>query len=237
MSDKQISVVTGASRGIGKAIALSLAKENHNVIIFGRDKEALQKVGAEIKSAGNECNSFAGDVRDVEFVNRSIESVLEKYGKIDNLINNAGFGIFKNFIDSSLQEFRDQIDVNLFGVYNFSKAVVPAMIKEKKGNIINISSLAGKNSFVGGTMYSSSKFALMGFSRSLMLELREHYIRVVLICPGSVDTEFFMESGHSAPAKGKVLLSEDIAHTVLAVIDLPERAMMSEIDIRPTNPK
>lgn len=237
MNQKQISVVTGASRGIGKAIALSLAKENHTLVLFGRDKTALKGVEDEINKLGGEYLTFAGDVRDVEFVNESIRSVVDKFGKIDNLINNAGYGIFKNFVDSSLQEFRDQIEVNLFGVYNFTKAVVPPMIKAKSGNIINISSLAGKNSFVGGTMYSSSKFALMGFSRSLMLELREHYIRVVLICPGSVDTEFFMESGHSAPNKGKVLLAEDIAHTVLAVINLPERAMISEIDIRPTNPK
>lgn len=237
MSQKQISIVTGASRGIGRAIALSLAKENHTLILFGRDKTALQKTKEEIESLGGECLSFKGDVRDVEFVNNSISNVVEKFGKIDNLINNAGFGIFKNFIDSSLQEFRDQMDVNLFGVYNFTKAVVPSMIKLKSGNIINISSLAGKNSFVGGTLYSSSKFALMGFSRSLMLELREHFIRVVLICPGSVDTEFFMESGHSAPNKGKALLAEDIAHTVLAIINLPERAMISEVDIRPTNPK
>lgn len=237
MSLISVSVITGASRGIGKAIALSLAGENHKVVIFGRDRDALDQTESEIRSIGSEVISYSGDVRDVDFVDNSIYDVLNRFGKIDNLINNAGFGNFKNFIDSSLQEFRDQIDVNLFGVYNFTKAVVPSMIKAKRGNIINISSLAGKNSFVGGTMYSSSKFALMGFSRSLMLELREHFIRVVLICPGSVDTEFFMESGHSAPAKGKVLLAEDIAHTVLSVINLPERAMISEVDIRPTNPK
>lgn len=237
MSLISVSVITGASRGIGKAIALSLAGENHKVVIFGRDRDALDQTESEIRSIGSEVISYSGDVRDVDFVDNSIYDVLKRFGKIDNLINNAGFGNFKNFIDSSLQEFRDQIDVNLFGVYNFTKAVVPSMIKAKRGNIINISSLAGKNSFVGGTMYSSSKFALMGFSRSLMLELREHFIRVVLICPGSVDTEFFMESGHSAPAKGKVLLAEDIAHTVLSVINLPERAMISEVDIRPTNPK
>lgn len=237
MSLISVSVITGASRGIGKAIALSLAGENHKVAVFGRDRDALDQTESEIRSIGSEVISYSGDVRDVDFVDNSIYDVLNRFGKIDNLINNAGFGNFKNFIDSSLQEFRDQIDVNLFGVYNFTKAVVPSMIKAKRGNIINISSLAGKNSFVGGTMYSSSKFALMGFSRSLMLELREHFIRVVLICPGSVDTEFFMESGHSAPAKGKVLLAEDIAHTVLSVINLPERAMISEVDIRPTNPK
>lgn len=237
MSLISVSVITGASRGIGKSIALSLAGENHKVAVFGRDRDALDQTESEIRSIGSEVISYSGDVRDVDFVDNSIYDVLKRFGKIDNLINNAGFGNFKNFIDSSLQEFRDQIDVNLFGVYNFTKAVVPSMIKAKRGNIINISSLAGKNSFVGGTMYSSSKFALMGFSRSLMLELREHFIRVVLICPGSVDTEFFMESGHSAPAKGKVLLAEDIAHTVLSVINLPERAMISEVDIRPTNPK
>ncbi len=237
MSNKQLSVITGASRGIGRAIALALAEEGHNTVIFGRDPKSLNETAELIKNKKVEVFSFAGDVRDVDFVNNSINETLANSGRIDNLVNNAGFGIFKNFMDSSLQEFRDQIDVNLFGVYNFTKAVVPSMIKAKKGNIINISSLAGKNSFIGGTMYSASKFALMGFSRSLMLELREHFIKVILICPGSVDTEFFVESGHTAPSKGKTLLPEDIAHTVVSVIRLPERAMISEVDIRPTNPK
>lgn len=237
MKERKVTVVTGASRGIGKSIALKLARENHNLAIFGRDESALIRISDEIKSFGVECDYFPGDVRDVDFVNSSIDSISKKYGRVDNIINNAGFGIFKKFVDSSLQEFKDQIDVNLFGVYNFSKALVPLLIKQQSGNIINISSLAGKNSFVGGTMYSSSKFALMGFSRSLMLELREFNIRVVLICPGSVDTEFFVESGHPAPNQDKVLRPEDIADTVSAVINLPTRAMISEVDIRPTNPK
>lgn len=237
MKKRKVSIVTGANRGIGKAIALSLAKENHDVILYGRDESALKNVYDEIISLGVKSDFYSGDVRDVDFVNSSIHSVIEKYGTIDNLINNAGFGIFKKFIDSSLQEFKDQVDVNLFGVYNFTKAAAPYMIKQKGGNIINISSLAGKNSFVGGTMYSSSKFALMGFSRSLMLELREFDIRVVLICPGSVETEFFIDSGHPAPLTDKVLRPEDIADAVMVVINLPVRAMISEIDIRPTNPK
>lgn len=237
MSERELSIVTGASRGIGKAIALTLASENHNVMLFGRDEKALSEVATEIKILGVECSYFSGDVRDENFVNNSVESIVKNYGKIDNLINNAGFGIFKKFIDSSLQQFKDQMDVNLFGVYNFSKAVVPHMIRKQKGNIINISSLAGKNSFVGGTMYSSSKFALMGFTRSLMLELREYFIRVVLICPGTVDTDFFSGSGQSDPVSDKVLRTEDIADTVIAVIKLPVRAMISEIDIRPTKPK
>lgn len=237
MNKRKVSIVTGASRGIGKSISLTLARENHNLIIFGRDREALKSTSDEIKSFGVDCEIFTGDVRDVDFVESSVKNVIHRFGKIDNLINNAGFGIFKKFVDSSLEEFRDQIDVNLFGVYNFTKAVVPLMIKANQGNIINISSLAGKNSFVGGTMYSSSKFALMGFSRSLMLELREFNIRVVVICPGSVETEFFVDSGHQAPLKDKVLHPEDIAESVLTVINLPIRAMISEIDIRPTNPK
>lgn len=237
MTERKISIVTGASRGIGKSIALKLAQENHNLVIFGRNEAALNKVTGEIKTFGVDCDFFAGDVRDVDFVNSSIDSVYSKYGRIDNLINNAGFGIFKKFVDSTLTEFKDQVDVNLFGVYNFTKAVVPFMIKQTSGNIINISSLAGKNSFIGGAMYSASKFALMGFSRSLMLELREFNIRVILICPGSVDTEFFVESGHPAPNQEKVLRPEDIAETVIAVIKLPPRAMISEVDIRPTNPK
>ncbi|QQS34630.1 MAG: SDR family NAD(P)-dependent oxidoreductase [Ignavibacteriales bacterium] len=234
-SEKEVSIVTGASRGIGRAIAVSLAKQNHNVIVFGRDVNALEEVCSELKQLGSDSIYFSGDVADQQFVFSSFEKILLKYERVDHLINNAGIGIFKKFIDSSLEEFKNQVDVNLFGVYNFTKAVAGEMIKNKKGTIINIASLAGKNSFIGGTMYSSTKHALLGFTRSLMLELREFNIKVASICPGSVDTEF-SSSGRLVPHKKNILLPEDVAEAVMLIINSPQRAMFSEIDIRPTNP-
>jgi 3-oxoacyl-[acyl-carrier protein] reductase len=232
----EISIVTGGSRGIGKGIALRMADEGHNVMIIARDEAKLKDVKKEIISKNVECEYYAGDVTDVQFVNETVKNIIDKYGRIDHLINNAGFGIFKQFIDSSIEEFKQQMDVNVFGVYNFTRAVLDTMIKQKSGSIINIASLAGKNAFVGGTMYSATKHALLGFTRSLMLEVRQYNIRTVAICPGSVSTDMIRES-LTKPSEDKILRVEDIADIVMAVIKLPVRAMMSEIDIRPTNPK
>ncbi len=233
MNEKKSAVVTGASRGIGRAIALRLAEEGNNVFIFGRDVEALKKVKEEITAKNVICEYFSGDVSDTDFVNVSIDKILNDHKKIDILINNAGIGIFKKFVDSTLEDFQKQMDVNIYGVYNFTKAVINQMIERRSGYIINISSLAGKNSFATGTMYAATKHALMGFTRSLMLEVRESGVKVAAVCPGSVDTEFF--TGHRMD-NPKILQADDIAEAVSVILRLPENALISEIDIRPANP-
>ena len=236
MDDKEIAIVTGASRGIGKAIALALADEGMDIIIFGRDVNALEKVQSEIKSKNVRCEYFSGDVGDEKFVHMSVKKIIDVYGKVDHLINNAGMGILKPFSETKLDEFKEQVNANMYGVFNFSRAVAGDMIKRKKGSIINIVSLAGKNGFLGGTMYGATKHAVLGFTKSLMLEVREYNVRVAAICPGSVATEF--GTGHNQEKEPlKVLASEDVAHAVLSIINLPVRALMSEIDLRPTNPK
>jgi 3-oxoacyl-[acyl-carrier protein] reductase len=235
MGKKELSIVTGSSRGIGYGIAKKLAQENNNVMVFGRDEKALQKVTEELKSLGSESEYFSGDVVDVTFVNSSVKKIEEKFGKIDHLINNAGLGILKNLIDAELSEFKKQVNANVYGVFNFSKAVLPGMIKRRSGSIINIASLAGKNAFVGGTMYSATKHAVLGLTRSLMLEVREHNIRVAAVCPGSVYTDF--GRGMMEKNKDKILQVEDVAEAVFSIMKLPVRALMSEIDLRPTNPK
>ena len=233
--EKEISIVTGGNKGIGKKIALKLAKEDHYIIIFGRDEESLKSTSNEIKDTGVKCEYFKGDVADEKFVIDSVNKIITRYGKVDNLINNAGTSVFKKVIDASLEEFKKQINANLYGIFNFSRAVLPKMIEKKSGAIINIVSLAGKNSFIGGAMYSASKHAALGFTKSLMLEVRGFNIRVAAICPGSVDTEFFNNSSIN-PDRSKILKPEDIAETVLLILKLPVRALISEVDIRPTNP-
>lgn len=236
MAQKNLTIVTGASRGIGKGIALRLANEGHDLMLFGRDKSALEKVNQEVRSFGVKTEMFLGDAANTKFVNESVNKIIKTYRRVDHLINNAGMGILKKFVDSNLDEFKKQIDVNLYGVYNFTKAVIDNMIANRKGSIINISSLAGKNAFVGGTMYSATKHALMGFTKSLMLEVREYNIRVAAICPGSVDTDFFVDKDIK-PDTERILRPEDVAEAVVAILNLPIRALISEIDIRPTNPK
>lgn len=233
----KIAVITGASRGIGRATALKLAKENYKIMLFGRDEKLLNEVKIEIFKENGYADVFVGDVADENFVKESIDRIVKKYQQIDVLVNNAGIMIAKKFIETNLDEFKLQIDTNLYGVYNFTKAVLPAMMLKRGGTIINISSLAGKNPVSGGTLYSSTKHALMGFSKSLMLEVREYNIRVASVCPGSVDTELLTNTIMAPANPEKILHSSDVAEVVLSVINLPIRAMISEIEIRPTNPK
>ena len=235
MGDKELALVTGASRGIGKGIALRFAREGYNVILFGRDVAALKKVEEEVKSFGVNSEIFSGDIADENFVNESVNKIIKSYGRIDHLVNNAGMGIMKRIIDSSLDDFKKQIDVNLYGAFNLSKAILPSMMERRSGSIINIISLAGKNPLSPGGLYSATKHGALGFTKSLMLEVREYNIRVAAICPGSVDTSF--GSGAHSARKEKILKPEDVADTVFAVIKLPVRALISEIDLRPTNPK
>ncbi len=233
----QVSVVTGASRGIGKAIAKKLAKDGHALALFGRDVDKLEEIKRELQNDSSQIEIFAGDVADENFVVSSINEVIEKFGKVDHLINNAGVAYFNKFLDSNLDQFKRQIDTNLYGVYNFTKALINHFIERKSGSIITISSLAGKNGFVGGTMYAATKHAVMGFSKSLMLEVRDHNIRVCTICPGSVATDMLLGTNMEPGKIEKILSPNDVAETVSVFIKLPVRANMSEIDIRPTNPK
>lgn len=235
MNKKELMIVTGASRGIGKGIAFYFAKEGMDIMLFGRDAGALKRTEEEIKKFDVDCEQFVGDVADEKFVNESVTKILEKYGNVDHLINNAGTRVFKKVVDASLDDFKLQVNANLYGVFNFSRAVLPGMIERKKGSIINISSLAGKNAFATGAMYAATKHALMGFTASMFLEVREYNIRVAAICPGSVNTDFF-DGLSMKPNKEKILQVEDIAETVAAVLKLPARALISELEIRPTNP-
>ena len=144
MSEQIVTIVTGASRGIGRAISVRLADEGHTLALFGRNTKMLQETAALCKNKNVNVVIFSGNVADREFVIDAVNQILERFGKIDNLINNAGEAVLKLFTETSLEEFKTQIDANLFGVFNFCKAVIDNMIERNAGNIINISSLAGK---------------------------------------------------------------------------------------------
>lgn len=236
MNINDVTIITGASRGIGRGLAIRFAREKNKIMLFGRDADALATTKNGLSNYAVENEIFAGDVSDKDFVKKSVDKILDKFGRVDHLINNAGTRTFNKVIDASLDEFKKQIDANLYGIFNFTKACLPSMIERKSGSIINIISLAGKNSFVTGSMYSASKHAALGFTKSLMLEVREYNIRVAAVCPGSVDTQFFGGTDMK-PNREKILKVEDIAETVMAILKLPPHALISEIDIRPTNPK
>jgi len=236
LAQNEVIIVTGASKGIGEAIALKLASEKYDVVIFGRSNKRLTDLQDRLTKLGSNSILFSGNVADKDFVENSVNEVLKKYGKIDGVVNNAGIAYFESFVNSNLEQFKEQIDTNVIGVYNFSKAVIESMIERKTGTIINISSLAGKVGFSYGTMYSATKHAVMGFSRSLMQEVRKYNVRVVSICPGSVVTDMIMDSPIHQEEKSELLLPEDIAEVVLTTLKLPNRALVSELEIRPNNP-
>jgi 3-oxoacyl-[acyl-carrier protein] reductase len=230
----QTAIVTGASRGIGKAIALTLAREGMNVVLAARTKSDLEKVAQEAQRSGARTHVVSTDVSRAQGVEALVNQTLDTFGRIDVLINNAGMGVFAPVDELEIQDFDRMFSINMRGVFLCTRAVLPHMKKQNSGVIINISSLAGKNFFKGGAGYAASKWALNGFTKCLMLEAREYNIRVSVVCPGSVATDF---SPHSGKDTSKILHAQDVADSVLGILTLPARALMSEIDLRPTNPK
>lgn len=229
-----IAIVTGAGRGIGRAIAASLAGEGAHVVLISRSRNELENVLREIEGSGGTGEIAQADITDDERVGEVFESVIARHSRIDILVNNAGIGKFSPLRNLTMDDFDSMWKLNVRAVVHCTKLALPVMERNNRGIIVNISSLAGKNAFVGGGGYAATKWALLGLSRCLMLEERGHNVRVITISPGSVDTEF---SGPKDPAKAQRILSpQDVADTVLLAVTMPERAMVSEIDIRPTNP-
>jgi len=230
--DGQIAIVTGSGRGIGRAIATGLARAGAHVVLSARTLSEIQTAAEQIRASGGKATAVQADVSEPARVERLVGESLKIAGKVDILVNNAGIGFIKPVSAMDLSEFDAMWKVNVRGVFLMSKAVLPSMTKAHRGAIVSIASLAGKNSFKGGAGYGATKWALRGFAGSLMLEVREHNIRVVTIFPGSVDTSF-SSSGKRGP---QITQPEDVADAVIFAVTAPERSMFSEIDLRPTNP-
>lgn len=225
------SLVTGASRGIGFAIALRLARMGSDVAICARNAENLGEAGREIERAGGRVVTSAIDVRRAAEVNSFLATTQATLGEIDIVVNNAGIGIFGPGHQASEEQWDSVVDTNLKSVFLVCCAVAPAMIRRRAGHIINIASLAGKNAFAGGAVYCASKWGLLGFTQCLAEDLRGYGIRVSAICPGSVATEF---SPHIGKDASKMLQADDIAHAVEAIVTQSRESFISEILMRPT---
>ena len=233
----KVAIVTGAGRGIGKAIAIALAKEGANVALAARTKQEIDALADEIERMGRKALAVQSDVSQEPDVQKLVAQTAEKFGTVDILVNNAGIGSFANVAQLAVKDFDRMWGVNMRGVFLCSRAVIPYMTRQNSGDIINISSLAGRNAFIGGAGYCSTKWALIGFARCLMLEVREHNVRVITLCPGSVDTDFDNHAKNSPRSSGNIPKAEDIAQVVVDTLRMPRNVMVSEVDIRPTNPK
>jgi 3-oxoacyl-[acyl-carrier protein] reductase len=232
----QVAVVTGAGRGIGKAIAMTLASEGTSVVLVSRTLSELESIRKEIESKGWSAAVIRADITNEEEVRKLFASVRDRYGRLDILVNNAGVGKFVNVKEMDVKDFDAMWNLNVRALFLCTQQALSFMESQKSGIIVNVSSLAGKNAFVRGAGYAATKWALMGFAKCLMLEERQFNIRVVTVCPGSVDTSFSGQASESSRAD-KILAPQDVADTVLSAVLMPSRAMVSEIDIRPTNPK
>ncbi|MBV8515030.1 MAG: SDR family NAD(P)-dependent oxidoreductase [Acidobacteria bacterium] len=226
----QVALVTGGSRGIGRAIARLLASMGSAVAVCGRDSDALQAVEAELRGLVTGVVAQRADVTsasDVEALVQHVESVL---GPISILVNNAGIGVFGPAHENTEADWDRVIDTNLKSTFLVSKAVVPSMIRLGRGDIINIASLAGKNAFAGGGLYCASKWGLRGLTACMAEDLRGNKIRVAAIFPGSVATEF---SGRGPKDATKVLTADDVAHAVAMLVTQGPQSFLSEVDLRP----
>ena len=226
-----LAIVTGASRGIGLAIAGELARRGHRLALVARRREALEQAAAQLGPAAPAVRAFPCDVSDPAEVEAAFGEILSWGGRADVLVNNAGLGHFAPVHQITLEDWDITFDTNLRGVYLCSKAVIPAMIRQRSGHIINISSLAGKNAFAGGAAYCASKWGLQGLSYCMAEDLRGYGIRVSVICPGSVHTEF---SPHAGKDPKKMLQPEDVALTVGWLLEQSATSFASEIELRPT---
>ena len=229
--EKPVAIVTGASRGIGYAIAEVLARRGYRLALVARSQSALEEAAQRLASAGAESRAFACDVRDAARVSAAFGDILAWTGRVDVLVNNAGVGGFGAVHELSEEAWDNTLDTNLRGVFLCSRAVAPQMIRQRSGYIINVGSLAGKNFFAGAAAYCASKWGLMGLTKCMGEDLRGFGIRVSVICPGSVHTEF---SPHAGKDPKKMLQPEDVARTVGWLLEQSPTSFASEIELRPT---
>lgn len=230
--DGHVAIVTGGSRGIGLALTRGYVARGAKVVVSGRSRAHLDAVVTEL---GDAVAAVAGDVAEAAVAEELVQTARSRFGGLDSLINNAGVGTFVPVADMKVEDWQRLIATNLTGVFLCTKAAIPALKQRGGGWIINISSLAGRNSFAGGAAYCASKAGLNAFAESLMLEVRQENIRVSTVMPGSVQTGF--SKGGDAPEHDWKLSPDDVAQVVFDLLGHSARSLPSRVEIRPSRPK
>ena len=227
----KVAVVTGASRGIGLAIARTLGRMGAKLALCARDPQRLAAAAGEFERARIPSLAIPADVTQPGDLASLVTKAEESLGPIEILVNNAGIGYFAPLQEASESNWDAVLDTNLKAVFLLSRLVAPGMIRRRSGHIVNIASLAGKNAFAGGAIYCASKWGLLGLTQCMAEDLRAYGIRVSAICPGSVATGF---SPHSEKSVEKMLQPEDVAHAVEMILTQAPQSFISEVLLRPT---
>jgi NAD(P)-dependent dehydrogenase (short-subunit alcohol dehydrogenase family) len=233
-STNKVAIITGASKGIGKAIAVGLGKMKYQTILIGRNQEDLKKVADEIiKAGGPEPGSFSTDITDSEKVKETVNEIVRKFGRIEILVNNAGIH-FNGTLELSEKDFKKMLETNLTAQFVMLKEVIPVMKKQQSGYIFNVASRSAKVGFAGSGGYCASKFGLLGLSESLYRELTPQGIKVTALCPAWVNTSMAQEAGTPLEPE-EMIQSDDLFKTILWLLQLSPGACVKEVVI--TNPK
>jgi 3-oxoacyl-[acyl-carrier protein] reductase len=230
----KVCLVTGGTRGIGRAIAKMLLLEGATVAICGQRQETVDSAVAELTAeTAGKVKGKAADVKSYEQVGELFRFIDTEFGGLDVLVNNAGIGIFRHVRELSIDEWKRTMETNLYGAFYCSREALFRFGTADGGYIVNIGSLAGANAFAGGAAYNASKFGLTGFTEAMMQDVRSENVRVSYIMPGSVATGF---GGHSDGADWKIW-PEDVAEIVHMLLKLPQRTLISRVEVRPARPK
>lgn len=225
------ALITGAGRGIGRAVALAFAGQGCSVALVARTRDELEEVAAEVSALNGRTLVLPCDVADPGAVQEAAEKALNAFGRVDILVNNAGYACFKPVWELSLEDWRRSLDVNLTSAFLFCRALLPHMMERRSGRIINMSSVTGLKALPEQGAYCAAKHALNGWTKSLALELRPYNIAVHAVCPGGVDTRFSREAMPHRDKSGW-MQPEDIAHTVLHLATLSPRVALDIVSLR-----
>lgn len=230
----KVALITGASSGIGRASALALAREGAAMVLTARRQGRLEELAAAVQQAGGKAVSVVGDATDEELAQRCVATAVQTFGTLDILINNVGVGNYKNLVDTSAAEYDALMDTNVRSTFLFTRHAAPVMINQGSGTILMISSMAGIYGFAGEAVYCATKFAQVGFAQALDKELRPHGIKVGVMCPGGVKTEFALGKGRTEQgvAKSGMLEPEDVASAVMLACTQSPNARIIEIQMR-----
>lgn len=231
----QVALITGASSGIGWAIAQAFLEEGANLVVVARRQERLQSLADEAHKKGRQCVIVVGDVREEEIAIQAVQAAMQQLGQLDILVNNAGIAHYGDLLNTSIEDYDAMMNTNMRSTFLFTRHTVPTMLQRGRGIIITIASMAGVMGFPGESVYCATKFAQVGFTQALDRELRPSGIKAGVICPGGVKTEFAIGTGRTeeSVAASGMLEADDVAEAALLMATQPGRSRITEIRMRP----